>query len=111
MNYNAAPFRESVTVAGTPAVIKFDCGFIPALVLVMNRTNGAYGVYSSTQADGSLHQVTDGAGAATFATSDGITPVTGDAENQKGFTLGTLANFNDTASEVLDIVAFPAATA
>jgi len=111
MQYNNAPFKKRVTVAGTPAEIKFDCGFIPGLVIIINQTNSAFGIYTSEMADASLNQITDGAGTSARPTAAGITPVTGDAENQKGFTLGTLANFNDTGSEVLDVFAWPEVTA
>ncbi len=111
MNYNASPYKVTKTVAGTPAEIFCDCGFIPAMVIITNRTNGAFGVYMATMADGSLNQISDGTGTSAMRTSAGVTPVAGDPETKKGFTLGTVANFNDAAAEVLDIVAFPDITA
>jgi hypothetical protein len=108
MNYSGAPFTASVVVAATPAVIKFDLGFIPSVVMITNRTNGASAIYTNKMADASLHVLSNGAGTAAFLTSAGVTPVVGDVEESAGFNLGTAANINDTATEVLDVIAFPA---
>jgi hypothetical protein len=88
--------------------VRFDTGGVPALVLVMNITNGKLGIYTSKSTSGKI-SVVGSAG----EKSNGITPNT-DGEDPtipQGFSLGLATDLNDTAAEVLHVVAFQSSAA
>lgn len=98
------PFIASATVAGTPATITVNCGFRPAVVLVINKTNGHVGLWAYGMTAGHLMVLT---GSLDPRTSGGVTPVENTYGSTDGFTFGTLTDFNDTGSEELLFIVMP----
>lgn len=85
-------------VSATAALIEVTTiGFVPSIVRVQNQDNQCALEYRKQMADDSgIKKVA--AGTRTNITSDGITPITGEFP---GFSIGTLADINDAAGEIL----------
>jgi hypothetical protein len=93
------------TVTGTGAAINVVLGFVPAVVLLFNKTDPGVFIWTKDMANASALKLTD-APALTFPTSNGITPYEGVAGTTgKGFTIGADSDLN-AASDVLYYVAF-----
>lgn len=109
-----------VTVAATPEPIEIEVGKTPKKIEIINKSTGAYAVWDSTMPDDAILVVSDGGGGGGTGVkvADGITVSQGYIDETTGITvnedaegnpdttkviLGTLDDFNDTASEVLSI--------
>ena len=132
MQFNGFALASTFTVASTPAVTNFALGYQPSVVrmAVISGTNkGAELMWNDTMPAGSalLRTVS---GIATVPLSNGITAVADIAvtdgaqlnpnvitlaasltpvQYQKGFSLGVLAGFADTAGDVIVVESFRAA--
>ncbi len=74
------------TYTGDGAAQNISIGFIPAHVVITNKTDGdASWFWNDQYADGTATLVAD---ASTLA-SNGVTPYTGSTSASKGFTIGT----------------------
>lgn len=97
---------DTITLDGQ--VVQYNIGASPKKVEVLNKTTGAYGFWLRGMNNGELFVVDagGGSGGTGMQTSDGIS-VRDDIENADGtlqevtVELGTIADFNDTASEEL----------
>lgn len=74
-------------------------GFVPKKVTVRNKTSNAMLEWHEGLEDGEGFK-TVAAGTRTFASADGISPLAAGTE-EPGFSLGTLADINDTVGEDL----------
>lgn len=72
-------------------------GFRPGRIELWNETSGYHLLWVEGMADDSAVQTTN-AGARSLVSADGLTPLS------DGFSLGNLANVNDTTTEVLRYV-------
>lgn len=132
MQFNGFALTSTFTVASTPVETEFALGYTPSVVrmAVISGTNkGAELMWNDTMPDGSalLRTVS---GVATVPLSNGITPVDDIAvtdgaqlngnlvtlaasitpvQYQKGFSLGVLTGFADTAGSVIVVESFRAA--
>lgn len=85
-------------VTATGAVIDIKTvGFTPSIVKVQNQDNQCSIEYNDQMADDSAIKIV-AAGTRTNVASDGITPLTG---QYPGFSIGALADINDTTTEEL----------
>lgn len=105
MSYDATLQNFKVTVAATPALIEFEVGAVPSRIEVENLSTGAFGSWSAQMNDGALFVKSDGGGGGGVGlkTADGITVINNTEDKVQGFSLGTLADFNDNAGEELSV--------
>jgi len=80
-------------------------GFKPRKVKVFNLTNAASLEWNSGMAAAAGFKTVT-AGTQTYETSDGITAVVADSNGNPGFTLGAMADVNDTTTEDLVLEAW-----
>lgn len=91
--------RFATVVTATNAALTVECGFRPVSVRVQNNSNQVMAEWSDNLADAYAYKtIADGTRSA--VTSAGITPTS------TGFTLGALADVNDTTTELLHVEAW-----
>lgn len=89
------------TINATAATLAVrTIGFKPKKVRITNQTSLYTVEWMEGMADASAFEITN-AGAKTLETSDLITPLDPDSNGNPGFQVGTRANINDAAGEVL----------
>ncbi len=132
MQFNGFALTDTFTVASTPAVKTFALGYQPSAVkmAVISGTNKGAELYWNDKMPAGSALLRAAAGTATVPLSNGITAVADIAvtdgeqlndnlitlaasitpvQYQKGFSLGILTGFADTAGDVIVVESFRAA--
>ena len=91
---------KTVKVTATGAALGVRVGIKPRKVVCHNLTNGYKAEWNEALADDSA-LVTSDAGARSVVSSAGFSLLAGSSSTVPGFSLGALANVNDTTTEDL----------
>jgi len=92
--------RATGSVTATNASLTIRCGFQPKKIKVSNRTNQCQAEWDDKLAALSADvRIADGT--LSMPTTNGFSQVAGDSSNPAGFSIGALANINDTTTETL----------
>jgi hypothetical protein len=91
------------TIIATNAVLTIETlEFTPKRVVIENHSNNCKAEWNNQMADASVVKTIE-AGTRSLVAAAGITPVSG---TTKGFSIGALADINDTTTESLKWVAY-----
>lgn len=96
------------TVEGTGAAIAITCGFVPAVVKLLNIDGNAQMIWTKNMPDAAGQKIVDSATGTTdvsYVTSAGITPV-GDAatDTYQGFTIGADTDINVATTGAVETI-------
>ena len=100
MQYNG-PVKP-ILLTSNGAAVDIALGYVPGRIEIINRTSLAKLVWTNMVDAGKAYKEV-AAGTRTLEASDGITIISNQEGKVDGFTLGAMADINDTNAEVLEI--------
>ena len=95
-----AQYASGSTKANNSTLSIRTVGFVPRRVVIWNETNQCHCLWFEQLAAAAAYVVV-AAGDLSVVSSAGVTALTADSSGNVGFSVGALANINDTTTEVL----------